>query len=874
MPLIQGQIAKMILSNGLVVLVNSMTNIPKVSMELWYHVGSKDEKNGEKGLAHLVEHMIFKGTQVLSESDINMITHKLSGDTNAFTMHDATGYLYHFPTQHWKEGFALLSDCMRNARFDEQMLNSELKAVIQELKMGKDRHSGFLIDEMLSVMFIDHPYHYPIIGFKQDLWSLKRQTLFDFYHRHYIPNNAVLVVVGDVTPQEVFEEAEKMFGDIKPDLTYKKEEFYHAQDLISKSVTLYRDIQNPMVFMAATLPGARTKQHYVYDVLSSVLGSGSSSRLVKKLVDELQLVTDLQMFTYEMEDATPIFIYFEPIDVKDIETIKRIIHQEIDLIIKDGITQKELECAAKKVKTALLSLLEKSEKRANLIAQSYMFTGDENFIFNYADYASDDIEAEVKELLVTYFTPSRMHMGQVLPLSEKDKKQWVLMQEISDAEDAKILNGRTRETEVEPARHVTTIQVKDPKNFHFHRSEKFSLSNNLKVFVRNNKELPKIDLILTLKARGHYDPQDKQGLYAFTSDMLLEGTQHYSGTQLAQELEEYGMDLSIESGKITLSMLSADFEKGLELLHELLTNALFDKKAIEKIRTKMLSDLKAFWNKPRAIAGQLITQALYKDHPYAQNQHGTFESLNAITQKDLKHFYKTYFSPEGACLALVGDLHAFDVKKVLEKHLGSWKGQIVQDIEFPALKPYQPEVITHQINRDQVTLSFARPSITRLDDDYDKLLLFDQIFAAGGMASRLFQLREQSGLFYTITGSLMAHADEQPGLFIVQTVVSLDRLAEAEKAIKKTIDTVVDSLTQEELQDAKQAIINAQVNNFETNKRTANAFLAMNRFGFKEDYFDTRAATINKITLDEVKAAARKFLDSSKMITVKVGRVV
>ncbi|NBP15342.1 insulinase family protein [bacterium] len=713
MPLIQGQIAKMILSNGLVVLVNSMTNIPKVSMELWYHVGSKDEKTGEKGLAHLVEHMIFKGTQVLSESDINMITHKLSGDTNAFTMHDATGYLYHFPTQHWKEGFALLSDCMRNARFDEQMLNSELKAVIQELKMGKDRHSGFLIDEMLSVMFIDHPYHYPIIGFKQDLWSLKRQTLFDFYHKHYLPNNAVLVVVGDVVPEEVFKEAEKAFGHIKPDLTYQKEEFYHAQDLISKSVTLYRDVQNPMVFMAATLPGAKTKQQYVYDVLSSVLGSGSTSRLVKKLVDELQLVTDLQMFTYEMEDATPIFIYFEPVDVKNIEMIKNIIHQEIDAIVKEGITQKELACAAKKVKIGLLNLLEKAEKRAHLIAQSYIFTGDENFIFNYADYASDDIETEVKELLATYFTPSRMHMGQILPLSEKDKKQWVLLQEISDAEDAKILNGRARQTEVEPARHVNTLAVKDPKNFYFYRPEKFTLSNNVKVFVHNNKELPKIDLVVTLKARGHYDPKDKQGLYAFVSDMLLEGTKNYPGTQLAQELEAYGMDLSIQSGKITLSMLSADFQKGLELLHELLTNALFEKKAIEKVRIRMLSELKSFWNKPRAIAGQLILQTLYKDHPYAQNETGTFESLSAFTQKDLKDFYKSYFSPDGACIALVGDLHTFNVKDELEKYLGRWQGPAVKDIQFPAVKPCSPEVITHHINRDQVTLSFARPSIAR-----------------------------------------------------------------------------------------------------------------------------------------------------------------
>src|SRR3989344_1869115 len=162
MALIQGQIMKMILSNGLVVLVSPMTNIPKVAMELWYHVGSKDEKSSEKGLAHLIEHMIFKGTDKMSESDLDRIVCKLSGYANAFTSHDATGYVFHFPTQHWREGLTILSDCMKNAKFDEQMLNSELKAVIQELKMGRDHYVGSLIDEMLSAIFVDHPYHYPI----------------------------------------------------------------------------------------------------------------------------------------------------------------------------------------------------------------------------------------------------------------------------------------------------------------------------------------------------------------------------------------------------------------------------------------------------------------------------------------------------------------------------------------------------------------------------------------------------------------------------------------------------------------------------------------------------------------------------------------
>lgn len=873
MSFIQGQVFKKVLLNGLTVLVNPMNNIPKVSVELWYHVGSKDEKTGEKGMAHLIEHMIFKGTEKLSESDINTITHKLSGYTNAFTSHDATGYIYQFPSQHWEKSFSLLADCMRNARFDEQMLNSELKAVIQELKMYKDRYVGQLVDELLSAVFNDHPYHYPIIGFKQDLWNLKRQTLVDFYHKHYVPNNATLVVVGDVEPEEVFELAQKEFGAIQEDKNYQKESFYHGKDLVSKEVVLYRDVKQPVVVMAGVLPGAKTKKQYVFDVLSSLLGSGKSSRLTKKLVDELQLVTALETFHYDLEDATPFFIYFEPKDIHEVQKIKDIIHQEIDAIVKNGVTQKELARATRKAKTAHLAMLEKQSRRANAIGQNYLFTRDENFIFNYCDYVSEDIEREVKELLVSYFSPSVMHCGKVLPLQEHDKTQWRLLQELSDTEDAKILDGRTRENPIEQPRSACSINGNAPKAFHFPRPQKSELSSGLKVFVHNNKELPKIDIVLTFKARSDYDPEDLQGLYAFMCDMLIEGTKNYPGTSIADELEEYGMSLSVEPGSLRMSMLSQDFEKGLELLAELLNNATFEEAAIEKIRDKFLSDLSFFWDEPHMFSGQLIRETVYKGHPFAKNSYGTFESIKKISQQKLKEFYSEVVSSKGARIAVVGDLHKYNTQELLEKYLGSWGGPEVKSLEYPAVKEVEAKEITYPINRDQVVLAFARPSVARLDKDYDKLSLFEQIFSSSGMSSRLFQLRERSGLFYTITGSLTAHANEQPGFFVVQTIVSLDRLQEAEKVIKETIDTTVDSLTEDELFDAKQAIINAQVNNFARNKTTGSAFLALDRYKFPEDYFDTRAQVISAITLDEVKDAARKFLDSSKMITFKIGRV-
>ena len=337
-------VMKKVLLNGMTVLVHPVNNIPKVSIQLTYHVGSKDEESKQKGLAHLIEHMIFKGTKKLSESDINAITHKLSGYANAFTSYDMTAYIYEFPSQHWHEGFTLLSDCMRNCRFDEQMLNSELKAVIQELKMYRDDYVDTAIHELFFQMFHDHPYHYPIIGFKQDLWNLNRDALVDFYHQHYVPNNAVLTVVGDVDPEEVFKEAEKTFGHIPADRNYKKRSFYHGQDLISKEFSLRRDVQQPLVMMATSLPGGRTKKQYVYDVLNWILGAGKGSRLTKKLVDDLQLVTSIETFSFTLEDATVFFIYFEPKKIEDTEKIKQIIHDEIDDLIQK-IPSEELERA-------------------------------------------------------------------------------------------------------------------------------------------------------------------------------------------------------------------------------------------------------------------------------------------------------------------------------------------------------------------------------------------------------------------------------------------------------------------------------------------------------------------------------------------------
>lgn len=871
------RVSKQVLANGLTVLVVPRKTIPKVSTQLWYNVGSKDEKTGEKGIAHLIEHMIFKGTGTLSECDINMITHKLSGSCNAFTSYDYTGYLFDFPSQHWYEALPIMADCMRSCSFKSEFLNSELKAVIQELKMYKDDYASSLIELMISAIFPDHPYHHPIIGYKQDLWSLNRENLVAFYEHHYVPNNATLVVVGDVDPEEVFARAHKEFGNIAAAQGYVREQYYHSPDLKNYEVSIYRDITQPIVIVGWIIPGAHKAVDYLIDIVSSILGAGKSSRLYKKLVDELELVTELQTFNYDLFDYGVFFVHFQPKKTEDIDKIVAIINQELAHVVTAGISQEEVMRATKKTEVDCLALLENNHKQAYGIGKYFLATGNENYIYTYTDYPKENLAQEVVDFVATYLRPSSMHQGKVLPIAEQDKSRWHELQDISDQEDSQILAGRTRVTEVEEGKCVYNIEVHQPKPFKFPRAHTLQISNGLEVLYYDTPDLPKIDIIIDFKAKHYYDPENLQGLSMFVAHMLNEGTKNYSAIEFSDELDSYGMELNSNSGQITLSMLAVDLPKGLELLNEILEHAVFDLQAIEKVRAQMLAEINYYWDNPSQFASVLAREVVYKQHPYHKNSLGTLESVKKITRDDLITFYKTYISPKAARMAIVGALNTYaNLKELLERMLHAWQGPEVKNLDYPLLEPVTAYEINYPIVRDQVVLMYTGLSISRTNPDFDKLLLFDQIFTGGvlgSMSSRLFDLRERSGLFYTIGGSLLARVDTQPGMIIVKTIVSTDRLAEAEKAIENVIDTAIDTVTQTEFEEAQRAVINSLVDNFASNYQIAATLLFKDMYQMPADYFDTRAQALSAVTLQEMQVAVRKYLSSAKLAKIRIGRI-
>lgn len=868
---------KAVLSNGMTVLIRPVHEIPKVSMQLWYRVGSKDEKSGERGIAHLIEHMIFKGTEdLLSESDINTLVHKLSASCNAFTSYDYTGYLFNVPTEYWREILRIMADCMEHVRFDKNMLASEMKAVIQELKLYRDKYARSLIEELVSTIFADHPYHYPIIGFKQDLWNADPELLRAFYKKHYCPNNATLVVVGDVDPCDVVARAEEQFGAIPANPAYTKEKFYHNRDLITKSVMLHRDIKQPFVIFAWETPGMAEGCGPTIEALEHIIGKGRSSRLYKKLVHELQLVTSLSVGLDDLFDHAIFYIACEPKNMNDLPRIEKIIQEECAAIARDGVTLAECERALNKMRMNLYSTLEDIEQQAYLIGQYYLATGNPEYMFTSLDIEAATLAQQVKDFTNMYIRPTLMHKGGVLPLAETEHDVWHALQESSDREDEAILAHHVRTTEVEPARYANTLEARMPEPFPFPKAQVKELDNGLKLFWHVNKNTPQVTLLLSLRVKSYYDDEAQQGLGNCVARMLREGTTKHSALEFAALLESKGIMLAIAPGSIEIAALKDDLPFALEMLYELLTCAKFEAPALEKVRAQIIAQINNFWDDPGSFAGQLIRDAIYKKHPYAKNGLGTLDTVTKFTIEDLNNYYARYMSPDGARLAIVGDIGEFDIPALVQEKLGVWQGPQVARIEFPSVPETEPTIIDYPINRDQIVLVFAKKSIKRLDQEFDPYLIYTQIFGGGelgSMSSRLFDLREESGLFYTISGSLLAGVDEQPGMLFVKTIVSKDRLAEAEKAIKDTMAHGHEKLTDTECEEAKRAIVYSIVDYFASNAGIAQTFLFLDRFNLPERYFDDRAQQLEPITVAAIKKTVASLMSSDNLITLRIGRI-
>lgn len=856
---------KYVLDNGLTTLIRPVNTTQKVSTQLWVNVGSKHEADDEKGLAHWLEHMCFKGTQKMSETDIRLTVAKLSGGFNATTSTDWTRFYLNFPTQHCDEALPILADIMCNCTFKQDLLNAELQVVIQEMKNNRDNFGRQLAKSMMTSIFPDHPYHYPTIGYRSDLETLSRDKLMAFYQKHYVPNNAILVIVGNVEPDEVIKKVKKQFGHIEPDWSHQHKEYSCQEDICSKNVTLYRPIQKPHVMLAFRIPGAKVSNSISLDVLQTALAGGQDSRLYKKLVDQEKLVKGISIFSIDLYDHDLLIISFEPHELETMPIITARIRDEITALAHDGPELDEIKKAVKMIESGFYDLMEQNHSQASTIAKMYLATHNEDFLFEYIHHDYETIAQEVKKFATDYLRNTVMHSGMLLPLPEQEHGVWQRLQDKSNLADALLLQNKMRQSPVEAGKYVHTITAQEPTAHDIPVAKKLTLSNGLKVLYYHNDNLPKVQVGLNLKFDGWYEPQDKPPLCRLLNSMLLEGTTNRNKEQLMQEFDTNGISLSIETGSFSVNALHEHIHKAFELLTDVICNPLFTEESLEKHKKHALSDYTHFWDSPKSIIQYKINQEL--NNEFFHDPVGTPETIASITTEDLKTFHANYYSPHEATLVIVGDLTNINLQELLESTLGTWQGPVVEDRkQFNDASIKGGKEITHSINREQIMLAIAGLSVNRFHKDYYPLVLFDLVFT-----NKLFSLREQTNAFYWIHGSVAAGADKELGCVFIKTQVSQTRAQEAQELIMTIVDHIADTFDRQDLIEAQNNLINRISSNYSTNGSIGSTFMFLDTYNYPADYLVSRIPAIKEITVEQVRAAVKRVLNKENLSVFKVG---
>jgi len=866
---------KTVLPNGLTILVRPDHRLPKVNISVCVNAGSRDETDDERGIAHLIEHMIFKGTNnLLSESDIKVAFARLAGIYNAFTSHDSTVFFCTLPSCQWTEGLPMMADCMVNCAFKDDPLNSEMKTVIQELKGYRDSAQRMTSEQLLREVYSDCTYMHPIIGYKKDLWSVHGQDLLKFYKKHYVPNNITVVIVGDVAADEAVAQVTNYFGAIPADESYQRTPCVHNRNNTVVNATIHRDVSQPMAWFAFEVPGLKDNKEYALDALALVLGGDRSSRLYKRVVEELKLAHNIHVHYSGFAEEGLFAISCTPTSADNIERIREEIINVIGNLLEEEISDQEMDKVIEATRMGLFRLLESIEEQAMVIGKYFMVLGDENYLEHFNQKTAPELRKEMMELVATYLTSDKMHQINLLPANDEQKAGWRATQEAEDAEDVRFLAARVRTTPVEEARYALTVGKQERPAFDFPKATQHQLENGLKILYGKNSTTPTVFAYLTLKMRESvFDPEDKPGLTFFASSLLTEDTKQFTTEQLSHELATRGISISMHAGVMMINAPTQQFEFALDMARQMLTEALFDDARIETVRARLISSLRTAWDNAGVRAGEFLMNAIYKEHPYTKSMQKTLATLESITKQDLLDFYHQYVSPYGAVMSVVGNIDEQDAVELINKYLGAWSGPEIADAVFPPVAPTTPERIDVYLDRDQVSLNFGLLSVPRMHPDFDKLRLFDHILA-GSMSSRLFKLREESGLFYGIGGSTVSGAMEYPGIMHIGTLVSVDRVEEAEKAIVQTLAGIVDTLTEQELADAKKAQETGIIERFASSASMAVAFVALDRFNLPADFYDTRMAEFNKITLQEVQETVRKLLVPEQFVVVRVGRIM
>lgn len=894
------KVHKLVLDNGFTALLYQTqpeSKSPEVITSLTFDVGSRDEKHGQFGFAHAVEHMIFKGTEKMSELDLQAIAEKFCIGSigigyNAHTGLDATTYYFKTDEKNWPVFVGILADCMQNVSFAEHHFASEVKAIVNELKMYSKDPNRLIYNILGEELFAsNHPYHHPLGGFKEDLLRASAADVKKFYTEHYSPDKGLFIVVGNVEKEQFERLVRENFENIP---TLKNNEQSSAfldfpdQQLAQKKIVIRKHIPAQIVaFTWKTLQNNQDRSSVIaQDFVKYVL-----QERLRPLKDEHDLVLGIYATGYIARLGGGLSIVVNPKDEKNrswfdslfngerlIKRCKKFILEQLNNLSLNGPTAQELSNYKRAAKISLLGALEHNTAVASILEQSYFTHRDEYQIFNDLEF-SDALDAcAIQTFCKQYLTPSRMHTISFEPIKGDEEKEWLEFQKIIDTADEKLLNQRIRETAVEEERLVHELPEPELIDFELEKPDlQFTLANGLDVIIKQKPNTPFIALTCEFKnneKRSLYlDSKNQEHIKTLAMSLLIEGSDSFSKKDHIDFFDRLGVSYNFGSAGGYCSCLLEDINSVLERFVHILTRPTFPRSAFKQAVSNNIETIKQNQQREFYIAGKAMGDYLFKGYPWRKNDEQSIQLLESTWRHNLFQLHKRYVTPKEMFVTLVGDINKETIRTDLEKVFGSWKaekhdddsiGFIIPEIDAPT-----GQTINKEMPKEMAILMLARLTTYADTDDDLALDLLEQY-----LNKQIFAIREQTGVFYGCSGSLTASRFLTKGAAQIATMLIPQNISLAEKMLRAMLQSIAQNgIPEYDLNIAKQTKRMALAKSFATNGALCKAYSFLIRNNKDWNYFEDILERLNALTVQDVNEVAKRYLDPSTWTTVKVGRL-
>ncbi|OGL40943.1 MAG: hypothetical protein A3C43_09750 [Candidatus Schekmanbacteria bacterium RIFCSPHIGHO2_02_FULL_38_11] len=814
---------------------------------MWVRAGSAYENDNEAGIAHVFEHMLFKGTKKRGVGGIAKEVDEAGGYINAYTSIDMTVYHLAIASRYFDTGLDIISDAIQNSSFDPEELKKEESVILEELKMGKDEPSSRAYEELFATAYEKHSYRRPIIGYEETVKSLTREHILNFYKQWYVPNNMVFVVVGDFKAEEALKKIKNSFADFKssplPEINIPVEPVQmHIRSKIS-----YDEIKEANLNFAFHIPALNHEDIPVLDIISVILGQGESSRLYKKIKSDLNLVNSIS--SYSMTPKYPgLFLAGAALEKEKIKEAILPILEEVYLLKTKEVTSEELEKAKLILESDFVYDRETVQGEAKKLGYFETIAGGLDFEEKYIAAIKNVTTADIKKVAEKYFNNSNLTATVLAPQAGgKD----IFPQEII----ALALNAEKKVQEI-PLEQTASTKPDD--------ITKRILPNGITLLIKEDHEMPIVAINAVFLAGTRFEPENKDGISSFTSEMLTKGTVIRNADDIAKEVESIAGSLQSFSGKdsfgIKAKLLSRFLDNGFNLISDIILNPSFDESEFEKKKKEILLAIKNQDDDLTHLVSNLFNQLLYQKHPYSRDVLGTKESISSIKKEDLLEFYKKFAVPENLVFTVVGDVKTENVSGKIENAFRNLKKETfsMPEISDPSpLETNKSSIIYRDKKQAHILLGFL--GVDNHDPDRYALEVLSNILS--GQGGRLFiELRDKQSLAYSVTSINQIRMDK--GVFAAYIGTSPEKIDKAIEGIKnELIKLTQEKVGDEELERTKKSMIGNFEIGLQKRAALASEIAFSERYGLGFDSYKKYAERISAVTSEDILNVAKKYID-------------